>query len=184
MHPCLHSAHIQPTFRHRTSRHGSECNQAISVPHFDCESTRSERAVVPWQLNLSRFALQQQASTDQRKQFARTELVRASANRACINPVHLRTSPCVLPQEPTTGQPSKAERDAEARMDSEARGMRDRRMGDEPFNARSTDASRYDRSAAIAAPHSARIGSFACRRRLFRPSRRPLITADPPGIQG
>ena len=42
-------------------------------------------------------------------------------------------------------------------MDSEARGMRDRRMGDEPFNARSTDASRYDRSAAMAAPHSARI---------------------------
>ena len=51
----------------------------------------------------------------------------------------------------------KAERDAEARMDSEARGMRDRRMGDEPFNARSTDASRYDLSAAMAAPHSARI---------------------------
>jgi len=52
-------------------------------------------------------------------------------------------------------------------MDSEARGMWDRRMGDEPFNARSTDASRYDRSAAMAAPHSARIGPFACRRRPF-----------------
>ena len=31
----------------------------------------------------------------------------------------------------------------------------------------STDASRYDRSAAMAAPHSARIGPFACRRRPF-----------------
>ena len=46
--------------RHRTSRHGSEFKQAISVPHFDCESARSERAVALWQLNPSRFALQQQ----------------------------------------------------------------------------------------------------------------------------
>ena len=38
-----------------------------------------------------------------------------------------------------------------------SKGMWDRRLQDEAFNARSTHASSYDHSAAMAAPHSARI---------------------------